>query len=378
MAPIRVALIGLSQSAKTSWATEAHLPYLLSNRGKQKYKIVALLNSSEAAAKRSIESFDLGPDVKAYGSPQELAADPDIDLVACTTRVDVHFPTVKPSIEAGKAAFVEWPLAENAQRAAELATLVERTGAPTFVGLQGRVSPIIRKLADTLRDGVIGKVLSSKVDAYSIFSARDTVSEGMSYFLNKQIGGNSITIAVGHLIDTIHSVLGEYVSSNAHTQIQRPDWAVTDAETGAKRSAKCDVPDLLSLHGTLSASSYVAEGASLVVNFRRSTPFPGITPFVWTINGEKGEIRVTNKNGVYLSAEGDKSAIKTEVHSFATDTVETLDWDFEEWQESLPPRSKNIAKLYDLYADGQLAEYGGVDFASAVKRHEQLDRLLWP
>ena len=50
VAPIHVALVGLSASAKVTWAADAHLPYLLSARGKQHYELVALLNSSVEAA----------------------------------------------------------------------------------------------------------------------------------------------------------------------------------------------------------------------------------------------------------------------------------------------------------------------------------------
>lgn len=94
MPPIRLALVGLSQSAKTSWAAEGHLPCLLCSRGRQKYKIAALLNSSTSAAEKAIAYYKLDADVKAYGSPRALASDPDIDLVVCTTRVDVHYDTI--------------------------------------------------------------------------------------------------------------------------------------------------------------------------------------------------------------------------------------------------------------------------------------------
>jgi len=39
MAPIRVALIGLSSSAKVTWAADAHLPYLLSPIGQKHYEL---------------------------------------------------------------------------------------------------------------------------------------------------------------------------------------------------------------------------------------------------------------------------------------------------------------------------------------------------
>ena len=76
MDPIRVAIIGLSEAAKASWASKAHLPYLRDSKGK--YKIVALCNSSVGAANSAIKSYDLTPTTKAYGDPQELANDPEI------------------------------------------------------------------------------------------------------------------------------------------------------------------------------------------------------------------------------------------------------------------------------------------------------------
>lgn len=137
MAPLRVALIGLSASAKTSWASKAHLPYLVSTRGKQHHEVVALLNSSEEAAKRAREHYSLPSSVKTYGDPPTLAEDRDIDLVVCTTRVDAHYDSIEPSIRAGKGIFCEWPLAENYTRASALTdnTLFENS----VIGLQGRV-----------------------------------------------------------------------------------------------------------------------------------------------------------------------------------------------------------------------------------------------
>ena len=85
MAPIRVALVGLSASAKVTWAADAHLPYLLSARGKQHYELVALLNSSVQAADSAKATFGLSPNGKAYGDPAKLAANQDIDLVVVNT-----------------------------------------------------------------------------------------------------------------------------------------------------------------------------------------------------------------------------------------------------------------------------------------------------
>lgn len=62
----------------------------------------------------------------------------------------------------------------------------------------------------------------------------------------------------------MHSVLGEYESSSSQVQIQRPDQTIINRDNGESRFFVSDVADLVSVHGTLQSSSYVAAGASLV------------------------------------------------------------------------------------------------------------------
>lgn len=198
MASIRTAIIGLSSSATTSWASNAHLPYLLSPRGRAKYHIVALCNSSVAAAKAAIEAYRLPQETRAYGDPAVLAADPDIDLVVCCTRVDVHYKTVKSSIEAGKDVFVEWPLAHDIQHVRELADLARQKGVRTAIGLQGRLARVVVKIRELLETGRIGKVLSSEIKAAGGSNSRDILPIGLSYFAQRDVGGNIFTIGFAH------------------------------------------------------------------------------------------------------------------------------------------------------------------------------------
>lgn len=198
MAPVRTAIIGLSASAKTSWASNAHLPYLLSARGRSRFEIVALCNSSVEAAQKAIAHFNLPKETRAYGDPQSLANDKDVELVVVSTRVDVHHGTALPSVKAGKTVFVEWPLAQDNSHAEELARSARESGSQTIVGLQGRVAPPVVKLRHLLQQGRIGQVLSSEIHAAGGTMDRDLLSPGLKYFTDKAIGGNVFTIGLGH------------------------------------------------------------------------------------------------------------------------------------------------------------------------------------
>ena len=179
------------------------------------------------------------------------------------------------------------------------------------------------------------------------------------------------------MIDFIHSVLGEYASSYAHTQIQRPHQQIINRETGASRPAVSDVPDLVSVHGILQPSDLVSEGASLLVNFKTGPPFPGKTPFVWTITGEKGRIRMSSQRGPFIQSEASEHPIPIEGESFATGEVSKVEWMWEGWQEDLLGRGRNIANIYDLFYEGRATEYGLCDFEAAATRHAEIDGMLY-
>lgn len=198
MAPIRTAIIGLSSSSPGNWARHAHLPYLLSPEGKAKFQIVALCNSSVDAAKSAIEFFELPPETRAYGDPEALAADPDVQLVVCATRVDKHYETILPSVRQGKSAYVEWPLAQNAALADELAALAREKGGKTMVGLQGWYAPAVVKIRELVRSGRIGKVLSSEVRGAGGTVDRIMLPPFLKYFADRKVGGNPFTIGFGH------------------------------------------------------------------------------------------------------------------------------------------------------------------------------------
>ncbi|TQV95627.1 oxidoreductase family protein [Cordyceps javanica] len=377
MAPIRTAIIGLSGNAITSWASNAHLPYLLSERGRSQYQIVALLNSTVESAKNSIKLFSLPPETKAYGNPDDLAQDPDVDLVVCATRVDVHYKSTLPSVRAGKRAFIEWPLAQDAKHAQELADAAASHNTHTLVGHQGRFAPVMVKLKEVLESGRIGKVLSSDARAFGGTNSRESIGAGLGYFVDRTVGGNVFTIGFGHFFDGLQYTLGDLQDATAHFQLQRPDVKLVDSTGKVVDTITSTVPDLIIVNGTLNGAESIKQGATVSLRFRRGEPFKGEPGFVWSINGEKGEIRLTAVNGPTFHAFADNDTVAIEVHDFETDQVEKIDWDWSEWERELPVVARSIGKLYDKYASGQNDAADGVpSFHTALHRHQQLEELL--
>lgn len=145
------------------------------------------------------EKYGLDPaNTKACGDPTALSLDPEIDVVVCCTRVDTHYALIKPSIEAGKSVFVEWPLTHDVARSRELTELVAEKGSRSMIGLQGQMAPVILKIKEILLEGGLGKVLSSEVRAHGGTNDREKVMEGLRYFTDRKIGGNIFMIGFAH------------------------------------------------------------------------------------------------------------------------------------------------------------------------------------
>ena len=147
-----------------------------------------------------MKHYELPATTKAYGSPQELADDPDVELVVCSVRVDKHFPLLRPILQSSKsvkAVYCEWPLGGNLAEAEELAALAKSRGIRTLVGLQGRRTPVLQKVKEVIDSGRIGEVLSVNVTgtAYN-FGADDWVN--LAYVNDKKVGGNMVTIHFSH------------------------------------------------------------------------------------------------------------------------------------------------------------------------------------
>lgn len=83
----------------------------------------------------------------------ELIQDPDIDVVYIATPPDSHHEYVLRCAQAGKAVYVEKPMASSHPECLEMIEACESAGVPLWVGYYRRELPRIRVVERLLRSG---------------------------------------------------------------------------------------------------------------------------------------------------------------------------------------------------------------------------------
>src|SRR5438309_8356102 len=207
-----VAIIGVSPVR--GWAATAHIPAL---RALPNYEVRAISVHSSESARAAGEAFGVGA---VFSDHERLVTQPDIDVVAVTVKVPHHLELATAALEAGKAVYCEWPLGRDLDDARAMAALAAEQGVRTVVGLQARQAPAIELVRTLLSDGYVGEVLSTTMVGLSI--PGDVVVQPNAYMLDRTNGANVLTIAVGHSLDVLNYVLGEFADLSAVSDLRRP------------------------------------------------------------------------------------------------------------------------------------------------------------
>src|SRR5256886_15852441 len=101
-----------------------------------------------------------------------------------------------------------------------MAALATEQGMRTVVGLQARQAPAIGFLRELISDGYVGEVLSTTMVGLSVPGG--VVGQPNAYMLDKTNAANVLTIAVGHSLDILNHVLGEFADLSAVSDLRRP------------------------------------------------------------------------------------------------------------------------------------------------------------
>lgn len=97
---------------------------------------------------------------RAYGSYDEVASDPEVEIVYVCTLHPAHKPAVIAASGAGKAVLCEKPLAMNAKDAEAMIGVAHANGTFFMEAMWSRYFPAIQKIRSLIKDGRIGEIVS--------------------------------------------------------------------------------------------------------------------------------------------------------------------------------------------------------------------------
>lgn len=150
------------------------------------------------------------PDSRAYlcSDWKELLANPDVDAVCIMVRDQYHEEIAVAALEAGKAVYLEKPMALSVEGCDRILETAWRTGSKLFIGHNMRYVPSILKMKEIIDSGLIGEIQSVWV--------RHFINYGSCYFRHwcaRRETCNGLLLQKGaHDIDVIHWLSGGYTT----------------------------------------------------------------------------------------------------------------------------------------------------------------------
>ena len=128
------------------------------NMGVEAY---AVASRSLEKAQKFADDYGFG---RAYGSYEELARDPQVDLIYIATPHSEHYANILLCLEYGKNLLVEKAFTANALMASEVIALAEEKGVFLCEAMWTRFLPAVQMVKDWILAGKIGKVESVEAD----------------------------------------------------------------------------------------------------------------------------------------------------------------------------------------------------------------------
>lgn len=186
MKPLQIAMIGAGRMGL------AHARVLA---GLAECRVVRVVDSLAANAERV--AAELGTEPSTY---LEDAFQSDVDAVIITTPTPTHAEVVEAAAGAGKAIFVEKPIAESLEAGRRVVAAVERAGVPCQVGFQRRYDPAYVRAKEMIEVGALGRLEGIRL------VGRDPYLPRLEFL--KTSGGLLVDMGI-HDLDSARFLVGE-------------------------------------------------------------------------------------------------------------------------------------------------------------------------
>jgi predicted dehydrogenase len=234
MAPVRIAVIGAGLIGRT------HIGVLRS--GHSDYTLAAVADPSPAAAR---EGETLGYQVYAGIDEMLDREKPDGAIVAVPNQL--HVKVGLSCIARKIPIIVEKPIADSVAEALELVEAGERADVAILTGHHRRHNPIMRKAAEVISSGGIGRVVAAN-GLWLSHKPKDYFNVAW----RREAGGGVVLINAIHDIDCLRMLCGDVETVSATTSNETRKFVVEDTAAAVLRFKNGALGTLL-LSDTVSA-----------------------------------------------------------------------------------------------------------------------------
>lgn len=187
--------IGLGVIGAGNFAKAVLLPRI----AKAGVEMVGVATATGASAKTTGDKFGFG---YATTDMDRLLADPAVHAVVIATRHGTHAGFAARALRAGKAVFVEKPLALDEEGLREVLAAQRETGGVLAVGFNRRFSPLVEQMKQAFAPGA-PLAMTYRVNAGPI--------PANSWIHDPEQGGGRIIGEVCHFVDLVQHVAGDEV-----------------------------------------------------------------------------------------------------------------------------------------------------------------------
>ncbi|GEL24523.1 oxidoreductase [Pseudonocardia sulfidoxydans NBRC 16205] len=231
--PLRIGFVGAG-----NYATSMLLPHLAERADAELTRVVTTSALSAANARRKFGFAESSTDL------DDVIDDPSIDAVFVVTRHSSHAALTRRALLAGKAVFVEKPLAlDEAGLRSVLDAVAESGNDRLQVGFNRRFAPLLVEASQRL-----GRRVGPATVRYLVNAGR---LDAQSWYLRSATEGSRFAGEGGHFVDTVSWLLGADPVSvfaaaapgrqDLHAVLTYPDGStavITYATSGAARFPK--------------------------------------------------------------------------------------------------------------------------------------------
>lgn len=169
----------------------------------RKVRGARLVAVAEPSPPRREQFAQAHPVERIYAAPEELLADPGVDLVVVAAPNALHAPLAAAALQAGKHALVEKPLALTLEETRSLQRLAQETGRILAFGENLVFAPKLVRLRELAQDeGALGRVYHQR----HVFQIRGPET---GWWLEPSLVGGGALIDVGcHAVETCRWLVG--------------------------------------------------------------------------------------------------------------------------------------------------------------------------